>query len=543
MGMLWLVIFLLYLPAARAGLVADFTGWLDQTLHYGFWDNINRTHFQVKSLYQFTQLNTWLFYQLAGSRPWPWHLLFVTLHAANGALLYRLCLRLLADSGVKSAAIIALTASILFCVTPSAGEVVVWEPSFHYLQGMLLILLILNWTVSYIHTGKRLLPWAIAFVFLLSTFSLEIFYITPWLVLSLGIFYRLNDSVDRNVLRRVVLFVFLPQVALFLLHLLLFRLYYGSWVAHIGTGAVSDALQLGLGKPAKHLFHTLLLGRFWGDGAKKMVYAACDSVAGILTFYGLVASLCAYILFRFRRMGGKAKVASLMWVWTLITLALLVPLWFGNMMLIIYDRYTYFTNAFVFCWLAIVFSFISLSAVRIGVLALYLLANIRYTIQVARYWMKSERIVTSLLSTFPYQTTKTVVLLNLPQTMHGAAMIGAEQDSEFKMLYNGLHTDKPIQAAVYDAMAFNMESPQDGANVKVINDSTLEVTLNQWGTWWWYGMNGGGSYSNAAYTVNMKDVGHIYELTLKQPSANYLLLFQQGGQWRVVDMSRHDEQY
>lgn len=543
MAGLWLIVFLLYLPAAKAGFVADFSGWLDQTIHYSFWDNINRTHYKVQSLYQFTQLNTWLFYQVAGARPWPWHLLFVTLHALNGALLYRLCLRLLADSGVKSAAIIALTASVLFCITPSAAEVVVWEPSFHYLQGMLLILLVLNITVSYVHSSKKILPWLIAVVFLLSTFSLEIFYITPWLVITLGIFYRLNDTVDRSTLRRLFLFVFLPLVALFLLHLVVFRLYYGTWVAHIGNNAVSNALQLGLGKPAKHLFHTLLLGRFWSDGFRKTVYAASDSMAGIIVFYLFVVASCGFIVMHLRHIKGKLLAASLLWVWTLITLALLVPLWFGDALLIIYDRYTYFTNAFVFCLVALLISAVPKASVRIGLVIVYLLINMRYTIQLSRYWMKSERVISSLFNTFPNRTDKTIVLLDLPQTMHGAAMIGAETESEFRMLYNGLHPDQPINSPVYDAMAFNMDTPNDGAHVKVINDSTIEVTLNQWGTWWWYAMNGGDSYSNAAYRVNMKDVGHVYQLTLKRPASDYLLLFQQGGRWRVVDMHRRDEQY
>lgn len=535
--------FALYLPAARAGFVADFTGWLDQTIHYGFWDNINRTHYSVKSLYQFTQLNTWLFYQVAGAHPWPWHLLFVSLHAINCALLYRLCLRLLADSAVASASVIALVGAILYCITPYAGEVVVWEPSFHYLQGMLLILLILNWLQSYLHTLKSKYVIYIAIAFLLSTFSLEIFYITPWLALSLGIFYRLNDSFDRGVLKKTLLFVFLPQVVMFVLHLVIFRLHYGTWVAHIGTGAVSTALQDGLGKPAKHLFHTLLLGRFWGEGMRSQVYKLLDSTAATAIFYALVLLAAYYIISKFRQMAGKGRVISLLFLWTMICLALLVPIWFGNEMLIIYDRYTYFANAFVYMLLVLLISFVSVAAIRISLVALYALVNLRFTIQVSRYWMKSERIISSLLSTFP-ATGKKVILLNLPQTMHGAAMIGAEQESEFKMLHNGLYPGKAITTPVYDAMAYNVVTPDDGAHVTVLNDSTVRVTLNQWGTWWWYAMHGGCSYANSEYTLNLIDGGHMYELTLKHQAQDYLLLYQQGNHWKTVDMSKKNvEQY
>ncbi|PQJ10549.1 hypothetical protein CJD36_011275 [Flavipsychrobacter stenotrophus] len=537
-GAVWVVLFVLYFPAAKAGFVADYTGWLNQTLKYGFWDNLNRTHFQVQSLYQFTQLNTWLFHQIAGTHPWPWHLLFITLHAANCSLLYRVCVRLLKDSGVASASVITLAGTLLFCISPYAAEVIVWEPSFHYLQGMLLILLILNWTHSYIHTEKKRYAWLAGITFLLSTFSLEIFYITPWLVLCMGIFYRLNDAFRKQAFTKVLKFITLPQALLFVLHLCLFRMYYGTWVAHIGKGAVSTALQEGLGKPAKHLFHTLLMGRFFSNTNKHIVYGWLDSTPGVIAFYALVIILCSFIVLRFRSMQGKGRVASLLFMWLLITLALLVPLWFGDIMLIIYDRYTYFANAFVYMLLALLVSYISLSAIRIGIVAVYALINLRIAIQLSRYWMKSERVISSLLHSFPYTSDKTIVLLNLPQNMQGAAMIGAEQESEFRMMHDDLLPAEKIKGQVYDAMAYNMLTPDDGAHVTVLNDSTIQVTLNQWGTWWWYAMQGGHGYSNSDYTINMKDPGHMYELMLKKPASGYLLLFQVGNQWHTVDMTK-----
>lgn len=536
----WAITFFLYLPAAKAGFVADFTGWLDQTIRYGFLDNINRTHYHVQSLYQFTQLNTWLFYQVAGTHPWPWHLLFVSLHAANCALLYRLCLRLLADSSVAGAATIAISGTLFFCITPSASEVVVWEPSFHYLQGMFILLLILNWAQRFAQTGKPKYALYSGIAYLLSTFSLEIFYITPWLVLCMGAFYRLNDSFSKKVLAGIIKLFVLPQLLMFALHLVIFRLYYGTWVAHIATTAVSSAFQEGMGKPAKHLFHTLVLGRFMSDNARHIIYDFFDSVPGIIVCYAAILAILFVIVRRYIYFKGKARVATLLFIWTIITLALLIPIWFGNSMLIVYDRYTYFTNAFVFMQVAIGLSFINITWLRLSLTAAYALINIRYTIQVSRYWMKSDRVITALIKTFPYQTDKKVVLLNLPQTMHGAAMIGAEPESEFKMMYNGLMPAKQISTTVYDGMAYNMLTPGDGAHVKVLTDSTIEVVLNQWGTWWWYSMRGGQSYSNDDYSIDMKDVGHTYQITLKHPPSQYLLLYQQGQQWKTVDMSKKD---
>ncbi len=535
---LWLLTALLYLPAQKAGFVADYTGWLDQMQQHSFIDNINRTYYHGQSLYQFTQFNTWVFFKMLGTQPLLWHYLFVTMHAINAFLLYKLSNNLLHDVEVNKQGFISLAGVILFCVAPHMSEVIVWEPSFHFLQGLMLMLLILNLAHEYIVTAKSKYAIVAGMLFFLSSFSLEIFYITPWLLLTLTYFYRHSHPYRKLYLKRTLAYIFVPQLIVFAIHIILFRVVYGGWVAHIGTSALTSAPNIGLGKPAKHLFNILFLGRFMSNETRQIVYGFCDARAGIIAFYGIVALLTAYILFYFRTFTSKGKVAALLFGWVMITLALLVPLWFEQQFLVVYDRYTYFTNAFLYLLVALLVSYISFTFVRVAIIAVYAMVNMRYTIQVSRYWMKSERIISNLLHTFPAKTNKTVILLNLPQTMHGAAMIGAEEPSEFKLMHNGLLATEKIHAQVYDAMAYNMLTPEDGANVTVVNDSTLNVTLNQWGTWWWYQMKGGHSYENNDYKLNLKDPGHWYELTLKKPQGQYLLLYQVGNQWKTVDMSK-----
>jgi hypothetical protein len=96
----WLFLFCLYYPAANAGFVTDFTGWLDQVRNHRFREYINRTNFQAKSLYQVTQLATYIFYKLFGTNAWLWHILFLTMHATNIVLAFTFCRRLLGDVAV-----------------------------------------------------------------------------------------------------------------------------------------------------------------------------------------------------------------------------------------------------------------------------------------------------------------------------------------------------------------------------------------------------------------------------------------------------------
>ena len=84
-----------------------------------------------------------------------------------------------------------------------------------------------------------------------------------------------------------------------------------------------------------------------------------------------------------------------------------------------------------------------------------------------------------------------------------------------------------------------MNTPDDGVHVRVLDDSTVLVTLNQWGSWWWFATMGAVNYSNEVYGIELKEggaTGGSYVLHLKQPSSNCMLLFSTGGRWKTVDM-------
>ncbi len=524
----------LYWPARKAGFVTDFTGWLDQVRHHGFREFINRTNFQAKSWYQLTQFNTWAFYKIFGIHAMAWHVLFVTLHAANAWLLYVLCRGLLNDSGVKNGGAIASVGVLLFCITPYASEVIVWEPSFHFLQGLLLMLVVLVCVQRALQTSRPVYGRIALVVYLLSLFSLEIFYITPWLVLSTGMFYHFDRKPGQMNLSLVLKYFFIPMLALFVLRITGYRLAYGDWVSRIGAGSVSAIQWDWFGKPAKYLFHLLLMGRFWPEDLRQKVYAVCDSMPGLILFYGIVTGISGRIFSVFGKMGGKGRVASLLFIWMMMALLLLVPLWFASDMLVVYDRYTYFAGAFFYMLVAVVGSMIAIRFFSCLLLAVVLAINVRYNIKVVRMWSKSYHVVNNLLSTIPDDRNKIMLLLNVPQCMQGAPMIGAEKNSEFKLMHDLLIPDKLLTNTVYDVLAYNMLTPQDGAHVDVINDSMIKVTLNQWGTWWWLETRGGYSYRTTDYKLDLKDPGHWYELTLRKPANQYLLLYNVGDEWREV---------
>ena len=537
-GFLWLLTFVLYLPAAKAGWVIDAAGWLYNIRHLGFLDYINNAQSGIPSLYQFTQFTTWIFYKLFNANPYAWHLLMVTMHAVNAFLVFIICRRLFYLSGIRQATNIALAGVVLYTICPHISEVIVWEASYHYLQGFMIILFVLLW-VQHFHEQQLVkYAWWAGIIYLLSTYSLEIFYLTPWFVLALAAYYRLGLQYDKAIFRKVIRLFFIPQVIMFGLHLLVLRIVYGHF-AHIAENVIQPVSSY-FCKPPKYVFNILFLGRYFPNDIRQKVYGICESLSGMLAFYIVVLAVCYYLVSRFSIMGAKGKAGVLLFTWMVISIVILMPLGFPQILLMFYDRYTYLLDAFTYMLLALLVSNISVRFVQVLLFSGYGFANLFFTIKLNLYWKYSTYIDNRLLRELPDAGKKTVILLSMPENMNGIAMIGAQPDGEYKAMHE-LFIGTPLPGKVYDAASFNMVSRYDGANVKVLNDSTLQVTLNQWGTWWWYEGHGGKSYETSDYRLDMKDVGHWYEITLKKPSEQYLLLFSVGDKWKTVDMSKRNE--
>jgi hypothetical protein len=121
----WVIVFVVYLPAAEAGRVGDFPGWVDALTSMSFADYVNRKGSGIASMYQFTQIVSYLFYKLFGANAWLWHLLYVTLQAANALLLFIFFGRFFERSEVRYSMGVAFAGGMLFCLSPHISEVVV----------------------------------------------------------------------------------------------------------------------------------------------------------------------------------------------------------------------------------------------------------------------------------------------------------------------------------------------------------------------------------------------------------------------------------
>ncbi len=537
-AVLWALLFLMYLPAAHSGMVGDSIGWLDSIRNDSFFAYLNRSRYHAYSFYQFTLLVNWLCYQLWGVNAFMWHLLSLSLHALNATLLWILLSRFFKDAQLQGGDFLALCAVVLYAFSPYNVEVVVWEASYHYLQAFLIILGILLLARKFLHQQKvKYAVWA-GLLYLLSVFSLEFFYLTPAFVFTLALFYRKALYYDPQVFRRLVLCFCLPQALMLLLHFGLFDMVYGAQVPHVGADFRKMHIGYFATRPPEYLFH-LLWGRFLPDALRHRMHQVATTYPFAAAFYGCIAATAGYLIIRFRRISMHGKLAGLFFCWMLLSVSLLLPLWFPAVLLSVSDRYLYLLAAFYFITVLLLVSRLKSRALKAALWLIAASLNVGFTLMLTTYWGISTRMITALETDVPVMPGKTILMLNSPASYKGVAMIGCTFESEFKLVNNLLYGAK-IPNRMTDVMGYNLASPSDGAGVLVLNDSTIRVTARHRDINFWFGGTDGVHLETPFYKITAQDTGLWYRLVLKGDPAQYQLLYQTGSRLKTVNMGLRD---
>ncbi len=527
--LLWSLLFLLYLPAARCGWVSDTLGWLDALRHQSFSEYLNRSRFGVRSFYQTTQAFTWALYRILGVSPWAWHLVHISLQALNAALCFTFCRGLLRDSGIGRNEEIAFAVALLFSTSPYLSEVIVWEASFHYLQGLCFILLILTLLRRFLRRPQALPALMAGILFLFSAFSLELFYLTPLLTGSLLLYYRYVLQYERTAIRKAAAGFLLPQVLIFVLHLLLVRIVFGTASARLGDALLHMPLTYYAVKPPDYGFH-LLGGRFLPQSWRSAAHQAFCTYAGAGLFYVLLGSLLVLLLLRYRRMQRPAQLSTLFFLWLLLAMGLVTPMWFPERLLILGDRYLYIMLPFFFMLAAMLVARLRSVPLRLGILLAALLLQCTGTLYVNWLWQRSQRITDNLQRNFSAPAGANVLLLNSPQSLRGAPMIGAGPDGEMKLMHDLLYGPSP-GAFVRETFAQEMATSDDSIGIRQLDALSFLVRLPRPGACWWYGSDYARSYSGPGYEVILL-TPDTYRLILNGDPQRYMLMYQQSGIWK-----------
>jgi hypothetical protein len=527
--LLWLLVNLLYGLAWRSGFVTDAVDWISDLRGQVLGDYLNRKGSTIHALYQLTQLTTLGIYRIFGTNRLAWHLIMTGLQALNGLLLYRLIFATGTQLRLKRLPAMSWIAAILFCSSPYLGEPLIWKACFHYLQGMAVILACLLCMTGWMQRRKAGYAVAATLLMLAGSFALELFYLIPaFSLLTLAIIYRGHAMKRAAMLRFVV-----PQALVLVVHLIAFHLVYGEWFSHGTAGGLQVKFFEHLSKGFKYLFHLLAFGRFWPQELKAKVYRLSESPGVLAMSYA--ALILAFLALVWKTLRGRqsARLTLLLVLFLAGSLVLALPMPLDELFDLNTNRYLYAALPWFSALLAIGLTQIPRPAVRYALLAIWVLPAAALSLRTARHWQTGTKISDRLLEGVPAAGARTRLLMSLPYAYKGIPMINAFPAGNFRRMHDALFAP-PLQEPSHDVAAFNMAGINDGAEAQFVNDSTIKVTLLQWGTWWWYKDFGAYSYETPDYRVDMRDQGHWYELILKRPAEQYQLLYSVGGEWREL---------
>jgi hypothetical protein len=536
--LLWAGITLLYLPAWKGGFQQDFQGWME--FYYApFWDMLNRKGSSIHSFYQLTQFQLYVLTWLFGTNPIPWFLLFTGLHALNGALLYRLSRKVLEDFKFSNASWTAIAGTLLVLFNPSMTEVVVWKAAYHYLIAIQAILWMLLWAREYLLTGSSKWVFRSICLLLLLTLTLELWYTIPLLVTIMTIAYWRAGIVSTDHFKKALRRVALPQFLAFATYLLTYRALYGTWFAHSAYSAAGDdSAFIVAARTWAYEWHLLGFGRFFPHWIRQSFYYRFVDVPWGAFVFAIVACLAEWSWRSYPRWGAGARAMGLFGAWAAITVAIILHYPAADIQLVHDDRYLYLTAFFQWVLVAILISIVIRSKMGKNIVfAMVFVLCLGFTAKLVLYWRHSTKVFWAVQDKFIWKDAPVVLILNMPSNYNGIGIIHGRDTSELPAHMQVYGRGVPL-GQVYDVTSYNMLHPWDGAHVIVEDSTHLHVIFNQWGSWWQQGGFGALDRSNALFDVHFIDGGHDYRLTLKERPPGMVILYQQGQEWRVVDMNK-----
>lgn len=327
------------------------------------------------------------------------------------------------------------------------------------------------------------------------------------------------------------------MAGIFVLYFLALHLFIGTTVARVGNDGISAlSPPFVADRLTKYTARIYFFDYFFPYPIRQKFYTFTSSKIPVLIAGALFFFLTLLGLLRFKKLTTKWQLVFVLFILAYSSCVVILPMWFHDMFSFQGSRYYYLPVLFFYMLLAcFCSSVLSQKAAKIF-LVLYLLLNIAGTFCITRNVGLSSKISESLMNNFKWKNADTVLILNLPALYNGVSTIQADSPSNFNLHLDLLKKDA-AKGKIYDVSSHNMASPGDGVHVVVEDSTHLKVTLNQYGTWFWYKGFGAYDYENELYKVRIKDNGFAYLLEFKhKPSEKLVILYQVGGVWKEVNI-------
>ena len=532
----------LYFPTRNAGFVTDFVGWQMAFDNQTFLQTLDGKGHNIGSFYQFTHVLMYIMSALFGKHGLPWYLVQCAFVALDGVLIYHLFKKISTLFGFNDASIIALIGIAFWLASPYLAEVMVWRAAFHYPLAFAMQTAYVLCALTFMETQNRRYIYGANGLFFLSLFSLEYFFVTPFLILAMLILSVLNDTKQfkenrKTYLTATIAFFLTPLVGLGF-YVLAFHASFGKWVSH---DRQSDAPFLlfnldSYGTYAKYVVKHLGFVRHWDSPQKETVFNFFSNHSNQIVVMLCVLTVSLVGLAFFNRLKGFGK--TLFWSFAMFSLWLIpaVSLFFSTMLLTENDRYAFIPSLFLMLIFALFLSRLP-RFVFYGLSLIYLGCSLYLTIKTNRIWQKTGVVYWSLINNYKWQDAEAeVILLNVPDCMKGMYLFkGYEYNSAFTPAID-VYRRTNLSKNTTEAMRYNMIDLQSGATVVMDAPDTVRVVLKQPGSWWMMKDWSAKTYETDSFKALVREWD--YQLILKPSARKRILLYQKGLEWKVVDTTK-----
>ena len=320
-------------------------------------------------------------------------------------------------------------------------------------------------------------------------------------------------------------------------YFVLTRLTYGKWIGHYGVKAVvNNSIWSITGKFFGYLAKDIFFLNQYNN--RHAVNLFLQTQHGFSLVFFLIVVVCAYlIIFRNSQLSPKWRFV----LWLFFSLgAIYAPtctLFFYDFMNIQADRLEYFISPFIFGLLIFTLFQIKQYKLRNCLLVGYLSVQLYLSNSNIAAWSANRSLQENLIIHSNFPAGKRIFVLAAYTNFKGVYGFGIDQMvPQFQTMYQILTHGKKIETDVHMLAYFNMNKLTDGVQVSVVNDSTLKVELNQWGTWFWTDMmNGLVSKKDIGYQI-LKDekMNHYMLVTFTDKKPDDVYIYQVGNQWKYV---------
>jgi hypothetical protein len=517
---LFLLVFIIYLPTLGAGFVSDFAGWMNDYKVLSFNDLIVGSNHRIKSFYFLTHIILFLITYIFAYNPLVWMTITIVLFVGVLYLFSRI-ISIILKKDLRNLVIIGPILLIAF--SPYNTEILVWKAGFHYLLAIGFIFSQILLFLKYLDTNQRKFLILGMLIFVLSLFVLELFFIAPVCIFSFLMYYQLQNS--KLDLKKLLSIGFLQLVFVFIF-MISYKLTWGKWIPHYGTERHMEAFSfLGLSNYFKYAIKHLFFVRYLSFENKNIVFEFFDKGWVVITSTIIVIAILFWGLLKKERW-----IIFLMLFNYILFLFPASGFWMSTLNYIENDRFGFIPAMFLIMAL---FLFIlelypkigkSLFIISLGV-SLYCL------IFTTKIWRESDKTVQNLSKNFNFKSD-TIYITNLPDNMLNAPMFKLFDRTgsglqEYLTLYfpeNKSHLEDVAQQV--------MHARSDGVKVEVIDSTTVKVQMLQWGGWFTKGGEGLENYKTKDYVVTVQD--QAYEFNIKYFKPRPFVIYHNGNSWQKV---------